>query len=149
MTKILTFATANVKIKLPPLIFPNSHGCHVIGIRRPDIVIINKTKNECKIIEFTCPFDSRIEKREKVKMKGYNDLKRKLKKILDMPVEVFPVVVGTLGINTKEMKAAVEWYRDWDKNSGIAENYDLKFYKDPPKCYWGLRSLVDTEPQEI
>ena len=82
-------------------------------------------------------------------MKGYNDLKRKLKKILDMPVEVFPVVVGTLGINTKEMKAAVEWYRDWDKNSGITENYDLKFYKDPPKCYWGLRSLVDTEPQEI
>ena len=44
------------------------------------MVIIDKTKNECKIIDFACPFDSRIE-REKDKMKGYNDLKRELKKI--------------------------------------------------------------------
>ena len=27
--------------------------------------------------------------------------------------------------NTKKIKAAVEWYSDWDKNSGIAENYHL------------------------
>ena len=48
--------------------------------------------------------------------------------------------------NTKKIKAAVEWYRDWDKNSG---NYHLIFCKDPPKCSWGLRSFVDVEPQEI
>ena len=56
---------------------------HAIEARRPDLVTIYKTKNECKIIDFACPFDSRIEKREKDKMKGYNDLKRELKKIIN------------------------------------------------------------------
>ena len=36
---------------------------HVIEARRPDVIIIDKTKNECKIIHFACPFDSRIEER--------------------------------------------------------------------------------------
>ena len=39
----------------------------IIEIRRPDMVRINKTKNECKIIDVACPFDSRIEEREKDK----------------------------------------------------------------------------------
>ena len=77
---------------------------HVIEARRPDMVIIDKTKNECKIIDFACPFDSRIEEREKDKMKGYNDLKRELKKIWDMPVKVMPAVVGALGTTPKKLK---------------------------------------------
>ena len=43
-----------------------------------------------------CPFDSRIKERGKDKMKGYNNLKRKLKKILDMQVKVIPAVAGAL-----------------------------------------------------
>ena len=55
---------------------------HVIEVRTPVMVIIHKTKNyECKIIDFACSFESRIEEREKDKMKDYNDLKRELKKI--------------------------------------------------------------------
>ena len=70
---------------------------HVIEVRRPDMVIIDKTKNECKIIDFACPFDSRIEKRETDKVKAYNDLERELKKIWDLPVKVISVVLGALG----------------------------------------------------
>ena len=40
---------------------------HVIEARRPDMVIIDKTQNECKIIDFACPFDGRIEEREKIR----------------------------------------------------------------------------------
>ena len=72
------------------------HTKHDIEARRPVMVIIDKTKNECKIINFVCPFDSRIEDREKGKMEGYKNLKRELKKIWDMPVKVIPVVVGAL-----------------------------------------------------
>ena len=38
------------------------------------------------------------------KGKGYNDLKRELKKIWDMPVKVIPVVVGELGTTPKKLK---------------------------------------------
>ena len=58
------------------------------------MVIIDKTKNEFKIIDFACPFYSRIRLREKNKMKGCNNLKRGLKKIWGMSVKVIPVVVG-------------------------------------------------------
>ena len=78
---------------------------HVIEVRRPVMVIIHKTKNyECKIIDFACPFESRIEEREKDKMKDYNDLKRELKKIWDMPVKIIPVVVGALRMTPKKLK---------------------------------------------
>ena len=49
---------------------------HVIEARRSDMVIIGKTKSECKVVDFACPFDSKSEEREKDKMKGYNDLER-------------------------------------------------------------------------
>ena len=77
---------------------------HVNEATRPDVVIIDKTKNVCKIIDFACPFDGRIEKMEKDKMKGYNDPKRELKKIWDMSVKVIPVVVGALGTTPKKLK---------------------------------------------
>ena len=68
------------------------------------MVIIDKTKNEYKIIYLACPFDSRIEERDKDKMKGYSNLKRELKKIWDMLVKVIPVVVGALGTTLKKLK---------------------------------------------
>ena len=67
---------------------------HIIEARRPDMVIIDKIKNECKIS--ACPFDSRIEEKEKDKMKVYNNLNRELKKIWDIPANVIPIVVGAL-----------------------------------------------------
>ena len=47
---------------------------HFIEARRPDMVIIDKTKSECKIIDVECPFDITIEESKKDKMKCYNDL---------------------------------------------------------------------------
>ena len=37
-------------------------------------------------------------------MKGYNDLKRELKKIWDMPVKLIPVVVGAIGTTPRKLK---------------------------------------------
>ena len=91
---------------------------HVIEARRPDMIIIDKTKNESKIIDFACPFDSRIEEREKDKMKGYNDLKRELKKMWDMPVKVIPAVVGALGTTPKKLK---QWLSDMGIKTRIVE----------------------------
>ena len=38
---------------------------HAIETRRPKVIIIDKTKNECKVIDLACTFDRRIEEREK------------------------------------------------------------------------------------
>ena len=77
---------------------------HVIEARRPDMVIIDKNKNEYKIIDVACPFDRRIKGKVKNRMKGYNNLKRELKKLCDTPVKVIPVVVGALGMTPKKLK---------------------------------------------
>ena len=76
---------------------------YVTEERRSEM-LIDKTKKKCKIIDLSCPFDNRIEEWEKCKMKGYNDLKRELEKIWDMPLKVIPVVVGTLGTTPKKLK---------------------------------------------
>ena len=110
---------------------------YIIEARRPHMVIIDKIKNECKIIDFACPFDSRIGERVKDKMKGYNDMKRELKKICDMLVKIIPevvvVVVGTLGTTLKKLKQRSSDI-GIDTRCRNAENYHLIFCKDPPKC---------------
>ena len=42
-----------------------------VHIAEAVMVVIDKTKHDCKIIDFTWSFDSRIEGREKDKMKVY------------------------------------------------------------------------------
>ena len=83
-------------------------------------------------------------------MKYHNNLQRKLKKILDVPVKVISVVVvGALGTTPIKLKQLLSDIGIDTENSRIAEKHRLIFCKDPPKCSWGLRSLVVTESQEI
>ena len=51
-------------------------------------------------------------------MKGYNNLKRELKKIWDMPVTVISVVVGALGMTQDKLK---QWLRDIGIETRIVE----------------------------
>ena len=54
---------------------------HVIEARRPDLVVVDKKERSCKIIDFAVPGNSRIEEREKDKIKKYQDLGREFEKI--------------------------------------------------------------------
>ena len=74
------------------------------------MVIIDKTKNKFKIIDFACPFDSRAEETEKDKTKGYNNLERELKKTYASEGNLCSS--RCIRNNTKEIKAVVEGYRD-------------------------------------
>ena len=51
-------------------------------------------------------------------MKGYNDLKRELKKMQDMLVKVIPVVVAALGKTPKKLK---HWLSDIGIETRIVE----------------------------
>ena len=48
---------------------------------RPDLVVVDKKRRTCKIIDFAVPGDSRIEEKEKEKIEKYQDLRRELQKI--------------------------------------------------------------------
>ena len=56
---------------------------HQIPARRPDLLIINKRKRICKIVDFTVPADHRINLKESEKKDKYLDLARELKKKLE------------------------------------------------------------------
>ena len=56
----------------------------VIEARRPDLVVVDKKKRSCKIIDFAVPGDSRIEEKEKDKIEKYQGLGRELKKIWNL-----------------------------------------------------------------
>ena len=49
---------------------------HLISARRPDLMIINKIKKICKIVDFAVPADHRIKLKECEKRDKYLDLAR-------------------------------------------------------------------------
>ena len=74
---------------------------HLIPARRPDLIIINKKKKICKIVDFVVPADHRINLKESEKKDKYLDLARELKKLWNMKVTIVPIVIGALGTITK------------------------------------------------
>ena len=47
---------------------------HVTEAQRPDLVVVDKKKRTCKIIDFAVPGDSRIKEKEKEKVEKYQNL---------------------------------------------------------------------------
>ena len=75
---------------------------HVIEAWRPDLVVVDKKRSTCKIIDSAVPGDSRIEEKEKERIEKYHDLRRELQKIWNVRVKIIPLVVGSLGVFHKQ-----------------------------------------------
>ena len=73
---------------------------HPILARQPDLVIINKEKRTCQIVNFGFPDDHRVKLKESKKDKCLN-LARELKKLWNMKVTVIPILIDALGTVTK------------------------------------------------
>ena len=74
---------------------------HLISVRRPDLIIINKKKRICKNVKFAVPADNRIKLRECEKKEKYLDLARELKKLWNIKVTIISIVIGAFGTVTK------------------------------------------------
>ena len=81
---------------------------HLIPARRPDLIIINKKKRICKIVDFAVPADHGINLKESEKKDKYLDLARELKKLWNMKVTIVPIVIGALGTITKGLLKDLE-----------------------------------------
>ena len=86
----------------------NIHTDHLIPARRPDLLIINKKKRICKIVDFAVPADHRINLKECAKKDKYLDLTRELKKLWNMKVTIVPIVIGAFGTITKGLLKGLE-----------------------------------------
>ena len=53
---------------------------HLISARRPDLVMINKKKRTCRIVDFLVPADEKLKLKESEKNDKYLDLAREKKK---------------------------------------------------------------------
>ena len=81
---------------------------HQISARRPDLIVINKEKRTCKIVDFAVPADHRIKWKESEKKDKHLDLARQLKKLWNMNVTIIPIVIGAFGKITKGLLKGLE-----------------------------------------
>ena len=90
---------------------------HVIEAQRLDLVVVDKKRRTCKIIDFAVPGDSRIEEKEKEKIEKYHNLRRELQKIWDVEVKMIHLVVGSLGAIPKQFER--DWYHSRNRVSSM------------------------------
>ena len=82
---------------------------HLIPARRPDLIImINKKKRTCKIVDLVVPADHRIKLKECEKKDKYLELARELKKLWNMQVTIIPIVIGAFGTVSKGLLKGLE-----------------------------------------
>ena len=86
----------------------NNQTDQLIPARTPDLIIINKKKRICKIVDFAVPADHRINLKESEKKDKYLDLARESKKLCNMKVTIVPIVIGALGTITKGLLKGLE-----------------------------------------
>ena len=58
------------------------------------MVVVDKKRRTCKIIDFAVPGDMRIEEKQKEKTEKDQDIRRELQKIWNVRVKIIPLVVG-------------------------------------------------------
>ena len=61
---------------------------HSIETPRPDLVVVDKDRRPCKIIDLAVPGYSRIKEKEKEKIEKFQDLIRELQQIWNVRVKI-------------------------------------------------------------
>lgn len=73
-----------------------------VGANRPDIIIHNRKKHECLLVDVAVPADVNVSKKEVEKMSKYKDLEIEIARMWKTKTKVIPVVVGALGTTSTE-----------------------------------------------
>ena len=70
---------------------------HHIEARRPDLVLVDKSKKSCHIIDVAIPEDSGVKEKEAEKVEKYQNLARELRRMWEVRTKVVAIVFGALG----------------------------------------------------
>ena len=81
-------------------------------MRRPDIIVVQKDKNLCQIIDSDCPYDGRADRKELEKIEHYQDWHERIEKDMENESQGYIIFLGALG--TTRIK-----FRNWLNEIGI------------------------------
>ena len=72
---------------------------HHIEARRSDLVLVDKSKKSCRIIDLAIPEDSGVKEKEAEKVEKHQNLARELRRMWEVKTKtkVLPIVLGALG----------------------------------------------------
>ena len=85
------------------------HMDNLISARKQDLIMINqKKKRICKIVDFVITADRKIKLKECEKKDEYLDLARELKKLWNVKVTIVPIVTGAFAAATKGLFKGLE-----------------------------------------
>lgn len=79
-----------------------------IPANRPDIVIYDKKKQMCLLIEITVPDDGNIITKENEKLNKYKDLEIEIQRMWHTKAKTVPIVIGALGVIRKGIEKYLE-----------------------------------------
>ena len=60
------------------------------------MVVVDRDKKTCNIIDIAAPVDAGIVEKEKEKVEKYQDLRREVARLWNVKAKVVPIVVGAL-----------------------------------------------------
>ena len=75
---------------------------------RPDVVVIDRVSGKWILVDFSVPFDKNVVKTEKVKVDKYAKLAHEIGKMNRVSICVIPIVVGALGVVSKNLVKYLE-----------------------------------------
>ena len=106
-----------------------------------------KKHYKCQKIDFTIPYDTRVDDKEVEKTEKYLDLAKELKRAWIMKVTVVLLVTGALDTAAEVLEKKLN-------NIGIEkkitelQKLSWNTQQNTAKSSWAVRSLVDTIPQK-
>ena len=84
------------------------HTDRTIQANRPDIVIKDKVKRTCQLIDMSVPSDNNVSAKEFEKLSKYKDLEIEVSKMWNVRTTTIPVIIGALGIIKKGTQKHLE-----------------------------------------
>ena len=119
---------------------------HLISARRPDLIIIDKKKKICKIVDFAVPADHRIKLKEYEKRDKYLDLAIELKKLWNMKVTIRPIVIGAFGtVTINRIIKGPRGFGSWQPSGNHPNNSIIENGQNTEKCPGDLKRLAVTQ----
>ena len=115
---------------------------HLIPVRRPDLIIINKKERTCRIVNFADSVEHGLKLKESEKKDKYLDLDRELKRPWNMKVTMIRIVIGALCTVTRRIGTRTTGLRN-KRTSGDHSNYSIvEIDQNTVKGRGDLRRLV-------